>query len=291
MGREDVRRYVESSDCVLLLGAFMTDINLGIYTARLDQARCIYATSERLSVQYRSYENIRFKDFVRGLVRTKWPRRRAPQIPRPVRPAAPTRRHASRAITVRSLFERINWCLSDDTVVVADVGDALFGAADLFIHRRTEFLAPAYYTSMGFGVPASIGAQLANPRLRPLVLVGDGAFQMTGMELGTAVRHGLSPIVIVLNNRGYGTERHILDGPFNDVATWRFHQLPQVFGAGRAWLVQTNGELDAALTEACRRTPEFCLIEVMLNPLDRSPALDRLAKRLADRLKGKARAW
>jgi indolepyruvate decarboxylase len=191
---------------------------------------------------------------------------------------------------VRSLFERINACLTDDTVVVADVGDALFGSADLFIHRRTEFLAPAYYTSMGFAVPASIGAQLANPKRRPLVLVGDGAFQMTGMELGTAVRNGLNPIVIVMNNHGYGTERHILDGPFNDVAPWRFHQLPQLFGAGRAWLVQTNGELDAALIEAAGHTREFCLIEVLLAPLDRSPALDRLANRLADRLKGKGRA-
>jgi len=48
-------------------------------------------------------------------------------------------------------------------VVVADVGDALFGAADLFIRQSTDFLGPAYYASMGFAVPASIGAQLATP--------------------------------------------------------------------------------------------------------------------------------
>ena len=58
---------------------------------------------------------------------------------------------------------------------------------------------------MGFAVPASIGAQLANPRRRPLVLVGDGAFQMTGLELGTAVRYHLNPVVLVLNNAGYGS--------------------------------------------------------------------------------------
>ena len=96
---------------------------------------------------------------------------------------------------------------------MADVGDALFGAADLFIRERTEFISPAYYTSMGFAVPASVGAQLANPKLRPLVLVGDGAFQMTGMELATVARYGLNPVVVLLNNRGYGTERHMQDGP------------------------------------------------------------------------------
>ena len=63
MGREDVRQYVESSDCVILLGAFMTDINLGVYTARLDPARSIYATSEKLSIRYHTYEEVRFKDF------------------------------------------------------------------------------------------------------------------------------------------------------------------------------------------------------------------------------------
>src|SRR5262249_50698309 len=47
MGREDVRRYVEGSDCVLMLGFFMTDINLGVFTAQLDLSRAICATSEK----------------------------------------------------------------------------------------------------------------------------------------------------------------------------------------------------------------------------------------------------
>src|SRR5881397_1652361 len=75
LGREAVRRYVESSDCVIMLGAFMTDINLGIFTARLEPARCIYATSEKLSVRYHNYEEVRFKDFMRGLLRVKLRRR------------------------------------------------------------------------------------------------------------------------------------------------------------------------------------------------------------------------
>src|SRR5258706_844598 len=83
MGREDVRQYVESSDCVIMLGAFMTDINLGIYTARLDPGRSIYATSERLAIRYHTYEDVRFKDFVRGLVAAKLRRREATKVPRP----------------------------------------------------------------------------------------------------------------------------------------------------------------------------------------------------------------
>ena len=284
MGRDAVRRYVESSDCVLLLGAFMTDINLGVFTARLDPGRSIYATSERLAVGYKTFEEVRFKDFMRGLLRAKLRPRTLPLLPR-LRPAPPFRlADAARKVTVQRLFQRLNAFLADDTLVVADVGDALFGAADLFIHRRTEFLGAAYYASMGFAVPAAVGAQLANPRVRPLVLVGDGAFQMTGMELATAARNGLNPIVIVLNNAGYGTERHIQDGPYNDVWPWNYHRVPEVLGAGRGWAVNTEGELDAALEEARRHTESFCLLDVRLDPLDRSPALERLASRLAERL-------
>ena len=71
MCRDEVRHYVESSDCVIMLGAFITDINLGVFTARLDPARSIYATSEKLSIRYHTYENVQFQDFMRGLLRDR----------------------------------------------------------------------------------------------------------------------------------------------------------------------------------------------------------------------------
>jgi TPP-dependent 2-oxoacid decarboxylase len=284
MGREAVRQYVESSDCVILLGAFMTDINLGIYTARLDPSRSIYATSEKLSIRYHTYEEVRFKDFLRGMLGAKLRRRPRARIPQPTPILQFQARNGDTRLTVKRLFERLNGFLSRNTVVVADVGDALFGATDLFIRERTEFLAPAYYTSMGFAVPACVGAQLANPKLRPLVLVGDGAFQMTGMELATIARYKLNPVVVVLNNGGYGTERHMQDGPYNDVWPWEYWRLPEILGAGRGFLVKTENELDRSLNEAQNYTEAFCLLDVRLATLDRSPALNRLASRMAKRI-------
>jgi len=284
MGREEVRRYVESSDCVILLGAFLTDINLGVFTARLDPARSIYATSEKLTIQYHNYEDVRLQDFLQGLLRAKLRERRPGRWPHPTKLAAPARSRADAPLTVRRLFEHLNAFLKNDTVVVCDVGEALFGAADLYIHRGTEFLGPAYYASMGFAVPAGIGAQLANPQTRPLILVGDGAFQMTGMEISTALRYGLNPIVIVLNNRGYGTERPMQDGPYNDVQPWQYHRLPEVLGGGLGMLVRTEGELNNALATAAKHTGSFCLLEVLLEPHDHSPALQRLTQRLARRI-------
>ena len=114
------------------------------------------------------------------------------------------------------------------------------------------------------------------------MIVGDGAFQMTGMELSTVARHGLSPIVIVMNNKGYTTERFLLEGSFNDIHDWAFHKIPDVLGAGRGFDVRTEADLDAALVAALANTTSFSLLNVHLDPLDRSPALDRLARRLSE---------
>lgn len=283
MGREEVREYVESSDCVILLGAFMTDINLGIYTARLDLGKSIYATSEKLAIRYHSFENVRFKDFIRGLLSADLKAHTPTNLPAPPRPAEFVPKPDT-PMTIARLFDRLNAFIDDNTIVVADVGNALFGAMDLFIHRHTEFVGPAYYASMGFAVPAALGVQAARPELRPLVLVGDGAFQMTGMELSTIVRQKQNPVIVVLNNDGYGTERHIHDGPFNDLLRWNYYKLPELLGAGLAFLVKTEVELDAALEKAATHTESYCLLDVRLDPMDHSAALGRLAERLSKRI-------
>lgn len=279
IGREDVARFVESSDCVLLLGVMMTDVNLGIYTASLDRQKCIHAVAEKLSVGLHVYEDVLFEDFINGLAAAAWPPRASVAWPRPERPrwlpAAP-----QTPLTVRRVFQRLDAYLEDAMTVIADPGDALFGAVDLTIHESSGFLSPAYYNSLGFAVPAALGAQLAAPTRRPLVLVGDGAFQMTGMELSTIARYGLNPIVMVLNNHGYLTERYILDGGFNDLLDWNYHRVPAVLGVGWGVRVQTEGELDEALTAARARTDSFCLIEVVLDRLDASDTLRRIAEGL-----------
>jgi len=281
MGRDEVTHCVESADCLLMLGCFLTDINLGIFTAKLDPSRCINATSEDLRIRHHHYTDVRLDDFIRGLAargltlaKTPVPRRADPQT-------APWVAAADAPVTSARLFARLNRLLAEPMVVIADIGDSLFGAADLTLSRRTEFISPAYYTSMGFAVPACVGAGVANPGLRALVIVGDGAFQMTGMELSTVARQGLNPIVVVLNNHGYTTERFLLDGPFNDIGLWQFHKVPEVLGSGLGLEVRTEQDLDDALRRALAYTEGFSLLNVHLDPWDRSPALERLANRLS----------
>ncbi len=283
-GRDEVREYIESSDCLIILGAFMTDINLGIFTAHLDPGRSIYATSEKTSIRYHNYEDIRLQDFILGLIKSKIKPRNLDAIPNP-EPQKPFVVQRGKKITVTRLFERLNNFLKDNTIIIADVGDALIGSSDLSIHHRTEFLSPAYYTSMGFAIPASVGAQMANPKLRPLVIVGDGAFQMTGMELSTVARYKLNPIVVVLNNRGYGTERPMQDGSYNDVLNWQYSLIPKIIGTGRGFVIKTEEELDQALMTAEKYLNGFSILDVQLDPHDISPALKRLTERLGKKVK------
>jgi indolepyruvate decarboxylase len=283
MGREDVRRAVEGADCLLILGAFMTDIDLGIDTARLDAAKTINVTSERIAIKRHVYEDIELQDFLNGLLAEVPPAKRPFRGKRPKDEKA-YKPKSDRPITVRRFFERMDAFLDERHIVICDIGDSLFGAADLTIRRHTEFLSPAYYTSMGFAVPAALGAQINRPKLRPLVFVGDGAFQMTGQELSTIVRAGLNPIVFVLNNKGYSTERFIDDGPYNDILNWAYHLWPQMLGAGWGCEVRSEGDLEAALAGADEHGNGFSLINVHLDPYDCSRAMERLGRRLGKRV-------
>jgi indolepyruvate decarboxylase len=286
MGRADVTQFVEESDLLLLLGTFMTDLNLGLFTCKLDPDKCVYATSEQLRIRHHHYHNVPLGEFLNTLIHLRpIPSKR--EIPESLRPRIPAYHlDAAEPITIARMIARLNDLIDDQTIVIADIGDALFAATELTIRARTEFISPAYYTSMGFSVPAALGAHCARPDARVLVLVGDGAFQMTGMELSTMVRRGMAPIVIVLDNKGYGTERflHAGDWQYNKIHGWRYSQLPQVLGGGTGYEVRTEGEFDAAIRQAWDDRTGFSLIQVHLAPADASHALQRLAERLGKRV-------
>ena len=111
---------------------------------------------------------------------------------------------------------------------VADVGDSWFISLEL---RFDVFIAAGYYSSMGFAVPAALGVGIADPSRRPLAIVGDGAFQMTGTELATLVDQKLRPIILLLNNGGYGMLEAI-DGPrsYYERRNWDFPALAASLG-------------------------------------------------------------
>jgi indolepyruvate decarboxylase len=287
MGKAEVTQYVEDSDCVLLLGAFMTDINLGIYTAKLDVRHCIYATSEQLQISYHQFPNVPLDGFLKRLIElSPTPAQRPIPDSLHIKEPQPIQIESGRPLQISRMIQRINSQLDSHTIVIADIGDSLFASSELVIRDRTDFLSPAYYTSMGFSVPAALGACVAKPGERVLVIAGDGAFQMTGQEMSTLIRHGHSPIIIVLDNHGYGTERYLQKGEwlFNEIAVWKYSKLPDVYGGGKGHFVETEEQFDAALVEAWNDRSQLHLIHAKLVENDASQTLLRLAERLGQRV-------
>ncbi len=273
---EHVRKYVESADLVLMLGTFITDMSMGFYTAKLDRGRTVLATSERVSVQYHRYDSIQFRDFLEALAAAKIKPKRFKHpnphaLPKPLKNV-----ERSHALTMVDVFRILSLHLDERCCVIADIGDAIFGAVGIRSARQAQFIAPAYYMSMGFAVPASIGVATAAKKLRPYVLVGDGAFQMTGVEISTIVRLGLNPIIIVLNNDGYGTMRKIREGCFNVITQWNYSKICELVRGGKSITASTKGEFDAALSHA-QKSDRVYVIELKIPRSDVSDQLARIA--------------
>ncbi len=273
--------YVESSDCVILLGAFLSDVFMGMSNAQLDRRHTILANTEKLRIGLHAYENVLIKDFLEGMSKANIARKTFtnPYHRSDEKPLTDAER--TQPLDSDSFFRILGLTIAKDATVVCDTGDALLGAIGLRTTQESNFLADAYYLSMGFAVPASIGAMAAKPESRVYCLVGDGAFQMTGMELSTCAKYNLHPIVCILNNDGYGTQRHIIDGPFNNINRWDYTKVRDVLGYGVSMRVSTKGELEKTLKSAMA-TNEMHIIEVMIPRDDCSRSLRRMAGKLGE---------
>lgn len=278
---KEVQQYVEKSDCLILLGAFITDVFLGMNTAKINRRNTILATTEKTRIGFRTYEQVVFKELLERLNGAAIEPRNLAHLPAPAPEPKPlSADEKNQTITIEQFFRVIGLTVGENDTVVCDTGDALLGAMRLRTKKPSNFLSDAYYLSMGFAVPAAIGVMAAAKEgERVFAIVGDGAFQMTGIELSTAAKFGMRPIVFVLNNDGYGTQRHILDGPFNEILRWNYTDLTKLLGKGVAFKVETLGALEDAIAHA-RDATEFALIEVIIPRDDCSPSLKRMGEEL-----------
>ncbi len=280
---DSVRRYVESSDCIILLGVILNDVNLGSNTAVLDLDKAISLSSDDCMISNESYA-IPGLELLSDLIERKLVKHSLNQAPPSQSERSVTFYPTDEKITANRLFLALNSFMDEHTVLIADIGDSIMGSLGITIPRQNHFLSPAYYSSLGFAVPACMGVQAARSDLRPIALVGDGAFQMTGMEISAAARYHMNPIIIVLNNGGFGTERPMIDGPFNDVAFWQYRLIPDMIGVGKGYLIKTENEFVKAITEA-KRSKELSILEVILDKNDISPQLRKLCQRFAKGVK------
>ncbi len=272
-GDAAITELVEGSDGLLLLGVILSDTNFAVSRRKIDIRSAMLAINRTMRIGHALYTDIPIDALLDALVALVDQRPRGADRPAPI---ASTLAVDDGAIEPSDIAAAINdlFAAHGTMPIAADMGDCLFTAMEI---ANTGLVAPGYYAGMGFGVPAGIGACAAGIG-RPLILVGDGAFQMTGFELGNCRRYGWDPICIVFNNASWEMLRVFQpESAFNNLDDWRFAELAGPLG-GDGVRVTTRRELQAALERARATRGRFQLIEVML---PRGQTSDTLARFVA----------
>lgn len=286
-GKPEITGLVEQSDALFLLGVIISDTNFGVSAKQIDLRGTIQAIEGQVRIGHHVYPRIPIGALVDRLLAkagTSWPPRPGKGRAAPAETAYQTGLAADHApITPPDIVRAVNdaFARHGDMIVATDMGDCLFTAMDF---RHTPMVAPGYYAGMGFGVPAGLGIQAASGE-RPLIAVGDGAFQMTGWELGNCRRYGWDPVVLLFNNASWEMLRVLQpESRFNDLDDWHFADIAASLG-GVGERVTTRAELAAALDRALSTRGRFHLIEIMLPRGKMSDTLSRFlagVRRLKD---------
>ena len=166
-----------------------------------------------------------------------------------------------------ALWDAVAARLRDGDVVIADQGTAFYGMGTHRMPHGVTFIGQPLWASIGYTLPALLGAALADRSRRPIVLIGDGAAQLTIAELGTLIRDRVPAIVVIVNNLGYTVERaiHGLTAEYNDIAPWNWTAVVKAFdptGFTRSVAARTAAEVTGAVVP----------------PLDVPPLLSALAE-------------
>lgn len=259
-GLPEITRLVEESDALFLLGEIVCDTNFAVSESRMDLRKAIQALDGRVTLGYHVYPRLPLAALVDALLARVGAEEKSFAITRPAYPRGMPADAATIAPTDIATAVNDLMAAHGKLPIAADMGDCLFSAMEI---EHTALVAPGYYATMGYGVPAGLGLQAATGQ-RPLILVGDGAFQMTGWELGNCRRYGWDPIVLLFNNASWEMLRTFQpESGFNDLGDWAYAEMAAGMG-GDGVRVTTRAELKAALDRAVATRGRFQLIEIAI---------------------------
>ncbi len=283
---EWVRAAIEDAPVLVTAGVVFTDMVSGFFSQRIDPARTIDVGQYQSSVAgdvFAPLEMGAALDALTGILK-----RRGISSPPVVSPAdnpaveTPAR---DEPLTQQMVWDRLCQALTPGNVVLADQGTSFYGMADHRLPNGVTFIGQPLWGSIGYTLPAAVGAGVAHPDRRTVLLIGDGAAQLTIQELGSFSREGLSPVIVVVNNDGYTVERaiHGEKAPYNDIVGWSWTDIPGALGVTNhlAFRAQTYGELDDALTAGAEHKDRMVLVEVVLPRLEIPPLLAQLVGSLS----------
>ena len=165
-------------------------------------------------------------------------------------------RHDSQGrVNPAAFFDVLRAAVPDDAIAVVDDGNHTYLTAELYpVHRSKALIVPTDFNAMGYAVPASIGAKLANPEREVFAIVGDGAFTMTCMEIVSATRLGLGIAYYVFHDGELSQIAQAQEIPFNrkpctDLGKIDFAGVAMATGADYV-KVESDGGIAAAIARA-----------------------------------------
>lgn len=277
-----VRAGIEDADLLILAGVQFTDLTSGFFSQRIDTTRTVEIRGEHALVGDDDFRPLAMRhalDAVAAEVAVRVDRFRLDDpAPAPPTPQTPD---ATGPLSQSALWHEVAAFLRDGDTVLADQGTSFYGMAGERLPHGVVFGGQPLWAAIGFTLPAILGAALARPERRPVLLIGDGAAQLTAAELGTLVRQGIPAIIVVVDNAGYTVERviHGLHEKYNDIATWDWTALLAAMDPDRTSTgvrVDTTHDLRRALADA-RESPTLTLIQAVVPQDDVPPVLADLA--------------
>jgi indolepyruvate decarboxylase len=273
-----VQAKIEGAECLIQLGVRFIDSTTGSFTEHIDSERCIQINSWHGRVHNDDFQGICMADVLDRLIA------QVDAMPAEAQPAKPAKAEvqSSSQLTQGWFWHRMASFVKAGDVIVAENGTSLSGVAGMPLPSEASVISQALWGAIGYTLPATFGSLMAAPERRHILFVGDGSFQLTAQELSSILRHGLKPIIFLLNNDGYTIERLILgeDSSYNDVQPWKYSALADVFSSKddhNSRRVNSVSELETVLA-ACATPQKYFFIEVMLDRMDAPEALKKLGK-------------
>lgn len=284
----ETRAAIEDAEVIFCIGTCFTDTITAGFTHHIPQEKSIEIQPFAARVGKRWFSGINMQEAVNALMTLSRDFSAQWQIQpgRVMKSASADNGH----LTQRHFWQTLEKYLQPHDILLGDQGTAAFGLADLTLPQGASLIVQPLWGSIGYTLPAAFGAQTSQPDRRVVLVVGDGAAQLTIQELSSMLRDGLRPLILLLNNEGYTVERAI-HGPeqrYNDISLWNWTQIPQALNLdcqAECWKVTNASQLNDALARATRGD-KLMLLEVMLPKMDIPPLLKAVTQALEARNNG-----
>lgn len=283
-----VRKRVDESDCLLSIGVRLTDSITGGFSQGFSDDTVIHVNPDDVAYQDQRFQNIEIRETLNRLADSLAARNKNTLAITPAAEQEKTGRSpfyvaADQPLVQKRFWEMVQLFIQKNDVVIADQGTSFFGSETVPLKENVTFIGQPLWGSIGYTLPALLGTQLADRTRRNILLIGDGAFQLTFQEISTMIRQQIHPIIFVINNDGYTVERsiHGPDAAYNDIQMWKYAEIPAVIGSSefvKSYKAATEGELEDALKDIIVHPESLRFVEVVMGKMDMPELLSELGK-------------